>query len=440
MIELLVLAVFLAVAISFVCSVSEATLLSLSPAHIAAMAEKKPVIADQWRELKANIDRPISVILVINTCANSMGAVIAGSQFDQLTQGNESALLIFGIVFTWLILQFGEIGPKTLGVRYAQRIAVLIGPALWFLVGILRPVLVGVRWMNRPFEGRATEQSRGAQVVAELRALARDARLNKQIGGTQEEIIVGASKFNTMLVRDIMVPDDDIIMLSTRDKLGDALITAHLHAHTRFPVAEDPGNPQTIIGYVNFKELVFLAKTHPHNPNLREITRPLGSLDPQLPVAEALRRMVAGHAHLSLVRDAGGTIVGMITMEDIFEELVGDIEDEFDRLPRHVTPSGQQWVVGGGITLGRLREATGITTLAQGQPANMQLADWLDELGGDEHHRGGGVLRVGEAQFLIRKVRRHRVMEALFDPKSAIVLSSATITAPARRTTGSSST
>src|SRR5262249_12803129 len=155
-------------------------------------------------------------------------------------------------------------------------------------------------------------------------------------------IILQASRLSTMKVKDIMMPDDDIVMVVADAPLSENLIIAHMDLHTRFPVATKKGDPQSIIGYVTFKDMVLLAKTHPGNPVIREIARHIISLPEDIALSEALRRMITEHHHLALVRDQAGKLAGMITQEDIFEELVGDIQDEFDRLPRHVSQAGHQ--------------------------------------------------------------------------------------------------
>ena len=160
-------------------------------------------------------------------------------------------------------------------------------------------------------------------------------------------------------------------------------MTAHLEMHTRFPVAERPGDPESILGYVNFKDLVALMRlSQPHEASLRAILRPLPSLSADLMLTACLERLIREHTHIALVRDAGGKVVGMITLEDILEELVGDIQDEYDRLPVHAVPSGWAWVVGGGFSLPRLKELTGIdlaadppAATARGRRANRERLD-----------------------------------------------------------------
>jgi putative hemolysin len=219
-----------------------------------------------------------------------------------------------------------------------------------------------------------------------------------------------------MKVRDIMLPGEDIVMVLADSTLSENLVIAHMDLHTRFPVAERRGDVQSIIGYVTFKEMVLLAKTHPGNPILREITRPLISLMDELPVSDALRRMLAEHVHLALVRSASGEIVGMLTQEDVFEELFGDIQDEFDRLPRHVTTSGHQWVVGGGATLARLRDELHRVDFGAELAPTVTLNELLQRRYADHKFVGGDSVIVDGVWILVRKVRRKQITEALIDP------------------------
>ncbi len=125
-------------------------------------------------------------------------------------------------------------------------------------------------------------------------------------------------------------------MLHVNAPLDESLIAAHLEMHTRFPVAEQAGDPQSILGYVNFKDLVALMRLSlPHAASLRAILRPMPSLAADLTLTACLERMIREHTHIALVRDRASRVVGLVTLEDILEELVGDIQDEYDRLPIH---------------------------------------------------------------------------------------------------------
>ncbi len=156
--------------------------------------------------------------------------------------------------------------------------------------------------------------------------------------------------------------------------------------------------------------------SQPHEPSLRSILRPLPSLRDNVLLAACLERLIHEHTHIALVRDAAGKIVGLITLEDVLEELVGEIQDEYDRLPVHAVPSGWAWVVGGGLGLGRLKELTGIDLAAD--PPEMiaegglrTVSDWIIGHSPGHFHSGDIFDRRG-VRVVVRKVRRQKVFEA----------------------------
>ncbi len=214
-----------------------------------------------------------------------------------------------------------------------------------------------------------------------------------------------------------MLPAEHISTLDVDASLDSCLVTAHLEMHTRFPVAERHGDPESILGYVNFKDLVALLKlSQPHEPSLRSILRPMPSLRDDMLLAACLERLIHEHTHIALVRDAAGKVVGLITLEDVLEELVGEIQDEYDRLPVHAVPSGWAWVVGGGLPLARLRELTGID-LAADPPEKIPeeglrtVSDWI--VGHTRgHFHSGDIFDRGGVRVVVRKVRRQKVFEA----------------------------
>jgi putative hemolysin len=203
-------------------------------------------------------------------------------------------------------------------------------------------------------------------------------------------------------------------MLDAKMSLAEALIAVHLDMHTRFPVAERKNDPQSIIGYINLKDLLaIMHMTRGEPPTLHSILRPFPQLSESLPIPACLERMTREHTHIALVTGADHGVVGMITLEDILEELVGEIEDEYDRLPSHVTPAGRTWIVGGGIGLTRLKELTGIDLAADPPPTGTitTLSDWI--IGHLGHGAiGGEEIELQGIRTLVRKIRRQKVLEA----------------------------
>jgi putative hemolysin len=402
---LFVASVAFALLVSFCCSLLEAVLLSLTPSQIGEITLRRPRAGAMWQDFKANIDRPIAAILIFNTGAHTVGATVAGAQFNALF--GAEWIVLFSLGFTYLMLQFSEILPKTFGVRYNRDIAVWLAQPLATLTSVMRPVVSLVHWVNKPFEGRRAGSGQ-PHAVEEITALAGLARISNQISGHQERIIHGATRLSRMKARDVMIPAEHLAFLSTSMSIGQALIAAHLEAHTRFPVC-DEGRLDHVVGYVNFKELVYFMRTNPNAPNLRGIIRPLYYASPDESSADLLRVFVDQHIHMAIVRDAGSATLGLVTLEDLVEELVGEIEDEFDRLPRMShSLSGGTWMMGGGVTV----EAFNATTGANIPDERETISSWIIRRLG-RLPKAGEVVEIGQTAVTVRRVRRGKVFEVM---------------------------
>jgi CBS domain containing-hemolysin-like protein len=405
----------LAFSVSFICSLMEAALLSLSPGELAGLEKRKSHIGRIIRGFKEQIELPVTVILTLNTIAHTVGATIVGAEVALLF--GEKSIGIASGIFTYLMLQFTEILPKSLGVHFNVRIMELSALPLQFFIVVLRPVIALLRFINRPFEKKGAP-AHGA-TLDEIVALAGYARLANQISTKQADIITGATLLNRKTAKDLMIPVEQITFLSTAHTLTDAIITAHLDPHTRFPVMEGDDR-NTILGYVNFKELVYRMRTNPADPTLRGIIRQLRFVREDTPCQHLIKAFVDEHEHIAMVQNTAGQTVGLITLEDIVEELVGELGDEFDTLPKMLHPlSKGVWIVGGGIGMRTLAEKLNTPAIA----AESSLSQWmLLRLGQtpaiDDRIRTDGL------EFNIRRLRRGKIFEVLITPD--------TISAPRR--------
>ncbi|HBJ35332.1 MAG TPA: hypothetical protein DDZ51_11385 [Planctomycetaceae bacterium] len=405
---LFLLSVTLALVISAICSVMEATLLSLTPSQVADIAKKEPQAGSIWHRFKANIQPPIAAILLLNTAAHTIGASVAGSQFGEIF--GDKWILVFSLIFTFVMLQFTEILPKTLGVRYNREVAGYIAKPLNIVVLALNPFTKAIHFINRPFEGRSLKPERSA-TIEEITALAGLARLSNQISSYQERIIHGASRLAEISVDKIMIPVSQVSFLSSQQSIADAIIAAHIEAHTRYPVI-DGENFDEVLGYVNFKEMIYFMRTNPNDPSFRGIIRPVGFVSPDTSAADLVKGFVTDHVHMSIVRDGSGKTLGMVTFEDLVEELVGDLQDEFDRLPRMAHAlTGGTWMLGGGKPMSEV-----VAMLKKPfSDVSENLSAWLIRQFGRTPKPGESLQREG-FEFTIRRIRRGQVFEVAVRP------------------------
>ena len=395
-------AIATAMVLSHICSLLEAAILSITPSQLAELRQQSPRTGKVVFALKHDIDKPIAVILVVNTAAHTIGAAVAGASLNEIFHGRYMEL--FSIVFTLLMVQYTEILPKTLGVRFNTTVLRFAARPLQIAVVVMMPLIRLTHFINRPFERKRPERPSTAEEISALAALARSTQV---ISSRQERIIKMVPHLSERSARQVMLDVENISFMNSDQTLNDALNSTGSDFHTRYPVCEN-GNPDKVLGYVNFKELVAMQRSHPGAMNITDIMRPLDFSDPDDNAAELLERFATQHCHMTIVRDpATGKTLGLVTLEDIIEELLGDLDDEFDPLPRtFYSPSEFFWVVGGGVPLTLLKRDTGLDLPRRAEPVSVWFVRMLER-----PPRVGDVRRWHNAELYVRKVRRGQVWE-----------------------------
>lgn len=411
----------------------EIALASVSAGRLERLAGEGRRGAAAAFRMKGHIEASLAVVQVGITLAGMIAAAVGGAGAEEsvephllrlglgATAAQAAAIALVVAPLTAVTIVFGELVPKVFSLRHKEWVCLLLSPAMeWFGLAVWPAVWLFERATNliMSLGSRATAAEVAASeesTLQEIRTAANVARTSRLIGRREENIIVGASELSETPVREAMLPAEHISMLNVDDPLGVSLVAAHNDMHTRFPVTERPNDPQAIVGYVNFKDIVACMRTAPERPNLHGVLRPLPSFREDLPLSRCLDSMIQAHTHIALVRDPAERVTGMITLEDILEEFIGDIRDEFDRLPTYVTASGAAWVVGGGTSLRALYSATRITLAGTESDGSASLHQWFEQRIGRQT-RGGDVIREGGLRILARKVRRGRLLEALIGP------------------------
>jgi CBS domain containing-hemolysin-like protein len=336
----LALVVLWSLAVSFLCSVAEAVVLTVSHAQIQALGKTRA--ASILRHFKREIDLPIAAIVAFHTVAHTVGASVSGAIYVDVF--GENTLWVFSLVFTLLVLVFSEILPKTLGVIFVKEFAVSVAYGVSGLVFILRPLL----WLTNIF---ARLLRRGGQTpitsMEEIRLLVASGRSEGVLGTRVADMIEGAARLRELTAYDVMVPRALVVFLSGEQTLEHNLGVIRKSGHSRFPYTPD-ANLDNAKGVVLVKELLFRLRDK-EQIDLAEIARPMIVIPSTTPLERLLRTLQEERRHLAIVVDEYGGTQGVVTLEDVLEEIVGEIEDESDRVDPNIVRRGKDVIVSRGL-------------------------------------------------------------------------------------------
>lgn len=434
-IELIIIAVM--IAFNSILAGYEIALASVSLGRLHALVDEGRTGAAAALRMKRNIEASLAVVQLGITLVGAVAAATGGAGAEEaiepilrrwgVSAGAAQFLSIALVVapLTVITIIFGELVPKVFSLRNKEWVCLRLSPAMewfsysvWPAVWILEAAVRSITSWGRWRDGRDGTSDQRRAAIQELHGAASLARMSRMIGQREEGIIVSASRLAATPVRDIMLPAEFMGMLTADQTLSESLVAAHREMHTRFPVTERSDDPQRIIGYVNFKDIIAALRLSPQSPSLRHLVRRLLRFQADTSVADCLEQLIHARNHIALICSPDGEVLGMVTLEDIVEELVGEIHDELVRLPDHLQPAGPGWIAGGFVSLKRLRETAGIDLRSQDEKPIYTLNDWIVQRlgrpprGGDEVHGDG-------YRILVRKTRHVLVQEAYLSPIEA---------------------
>ena len=323
--QVFIAAVSLALIVSFLCSIFESVLLSINYAQVESLIQQDKRTGKLLKEFKHRIDMPIAAILITNTIAHTVGTAVAGATYEDAF--NSETLWIFTVVFTTAVLLLTEIIPKTLGVTHARRLATPVAYGIHALAMILRPLVLlsgGIsRWLRGGKDAPVTS-------VEEIRLLAALGRTEGVVGAQTAGIIVGASRLQSLHASDVMLPRKQVVYLSTILSRQRALKIMKKSGHSRFPFSATDQLDQ-VSGVVMAKELLLqLQENSDETIDWSRLVHEPIVVPESAPLNELLRTFKEARRHMAIVVDEYGDIQGIVTFEDVLEEIVGDIIDESD--------------------------------------------------------------------------------------------------------------
>lgn len=347
---LFVTAVAVVLVVSFLCSIFESVLLSVTRPQIEVLAGRHPRAGSLLSGFKDNMDVPIAAILILNTAAHTIGAAVAGASYSNVFAAG--TLWIFSLIFTLAVLLFTEIIPKTLGVSYATVLAAPVAHGLRWLTFALRPLVVVSERVSKAIRPDVEMPVTSAEEIRLLASLGRSAGV---VGETTASMVVGATQLRYLHAHDIMLPRDDVEFLSVGMSREELVTKLRQTGHSRFPFSPTR-DLKDVSGVVLARELLdWMLQNEADEVAWDDLINEALVVPPTAPLLQLLQTFQETRKHLAIVIDEYGGVEGIATLEDVLEELVGEIFDESDtsRAEFHETADGAL-IVRGRVDLRKL--------------------------------------------------------------------------------------
>lgn len=309
--------------VSAFCSLMEATLYSTRSTTLEAARDDGRYVqaAERFLKLREDISAPTSAILILNTGVNTAGPSLVAVQALEVFNATWAAILSAALALC--ILFFGEIFPKTLGATRWQSLWPFLAGPLSALVYIMKPLIVVVMAISRLV-------TRAAPPVIttedEILAMIRQGVESGEVSPQELKLLTNVFRFDETRSRQIMVPRRDVVTLEPGWPLNRCMEVVERHRHTRYPLCR--GSLDEVVGLLHVKDLALLDTDS--QVNLETLARPVLRIPESLPLPDLLRLMRRERTHMVLVVDEFGTAVGVVTLENVLEQLVGAVQDEFD--------------------------------------------------------------------------------------------------------------
>lgn len=325
----IVLVVTLTIGFSFTCSLWEAALYSIPPSRVERLRQSGSKTGELLAKFRSNMDRPISAILTLNTIAHTAGATLAGGLVAVYW---EEHITLFSVLFVIAILVLSEIIPKTLGFTHANRLAPFFAWPIQALVWALYPAVIMSEWIVKfltPDDNKdpfPTEE--------DILSVARLGYKEGEILPEEWQWIRNMLKLNDARAVDLMTPRSEVLFVDADTPVGELEGKAAEWPHSRIPIVRD-SDPDRIAGKVLRHEVIAAICRGEMDLRLSELGRKVPAVSGDVRGHVLLREMIKRRKHLMAVTDQAGKTLGIVTMEDVIEHMLGvEIEDETDALPK----------------------------------------------------------------------------------------------------------
>lgn len=334
----------------------EMALASINRIRIKSKSENGDKKAQKVLNLIENYERSSTTIIVFNNIVNILLASVASSFF--ITVSPKYGVLMSTIIMTILILIFGEIVPKIYGVTNPEKMLYALEPFLNASIKILKPIVLVFLAINRRiqrlFESEEEDEIEYGEVEEEILTIIQESEDEGKIEAEDGELIRNAVEFNETRVSEIYSPKHKFVSISVDDDIEEILTVLKREKFSRVPVYE--GDSDNIVGILYERDF-YMYYTADKNVNIREIMREPIHVPDTMKIQKLLVSLQQKHSHMSIVVDERGTVVGLCTMEDIIEELVGEIWDEHESVEyEYVKLSDKKFEVSGNFSINEFND------------------------------------------------------------------------------------
>jgi len=344
---LLIFFFVLSIAFSFLCSILEAVILSVTPSYVNRKIQEGATTGELLKSYQQDIDRPLSAILTLNTIAHTVGAIGVGAQAGKIFGDSDISLgftsinmeSVIAAVMTFAILILSEIIPKTIGANNWRTLAPFTVRALRIMILLLTPFV----WLSQVITKRLKkEKGRSVLSRADLTAMTQASEESGAIDEGESKIIKNLLRLQKLVVRDVMTPRAVMVMADANQTLQDYYEQYKPMQFSRIPIFEE--NQDTIIGMALKDEILRALAEDQHEMKLKQLSREVKHVRDSEILPNLLDKLVNQREHIAIVNDEYGTIVGLVTMEDVLETLLGmEIMDETDTIEDMQRHARQQW-------------------------------------------------------------------------------------------------
>lgn len=328
---LLLIYATLSILFSFLCSILEAVLLSVTPTFINVKKKEGKAFANDLEVLKKDVDKPLIAILTVNTIAHTVGAILVGTQAKKAFNDDGNGVLIVSVVMTILILVASEIIPKTIGATYWKGLAGFSTRALNILIFICK--YTGIIWVLQLFTKMFGKGAHGESVLSreDFSVMTDIAEQEGVFKESESKVIRNMIGFKEVQAKHIMTPRTVLKSADENQTIQSFFDENKSLRFSRIPVYAN--NADNITGYILKDQLLVSLINNEGDKPLKTIKRDIVVAKRDLSIPSLFEKLIEQREHLALVVDEYGTVSGLVTQEDVIETLLGfEIMDESDNV------------------------------------------------------------------------------------------------------------